>query len=110
MTFDYSTIKTPTPIRLEGLRGPSSLGQAGVALKPCDTPDSAFDPQELAMGILVEGEHTDDPETAKCIAKHHLVEEAQARGVKTKSRRIRYYRDLAKRELRWKKIAKVKAP
>lgn len=99
MPADYRDIPSPAPITFEGLRG---LGQN---LKPCDVPDSAFDPQELAMGIEVEMEHTTDPETAKCIAKHHLVEEGTVKGVPYKSRRIRYYRDLAKRELKWKKVA-----
>jgi len=39
-----------------------------------DVPDNEFDPAELAMGIEVEKEHTDNPETSKAIAKDHLAE------------------------------------
>jgi hypothetical protein len=39
-----------------------------------DVPDSAFDPEELRLGIEVEMEHTDDPIIAKAIAKDHLSE------------------------------------
>lgn len=39
-----------------------------------DKPDSDFDTKELNMGIEIEGEHTDDKEEAKKIAKDHLVE------------------------------------
>jgi hypothetical protein len=39
-------------------------------------PDSAFDPKELARGIIVELEHTSDFVVAKDIAKDHLVEDA----------------------------------
>ncbi len=38
-------------------------------------PDSVYDPAELARGIEVEFEHTDDPEIAKVIAKDHLDED-----------------------------------
>lgn len=34
-----------------------------------------FDPDELARGVQVELEHTDDPELAKEIAMDHLVED-----------------------------------
>lgn len=37
-------------------------------------PDDQFDPKQLAMGIEVEHEHTDDPEISKAIAKDHLAE------------------------------------
>lgn len=37
--------------------------------------DSEFDPEQLAAGIKVEMEHTDDPDTAKEIAKDHLSED-----------------------------------
>jgi len=47
------------------------LGKAG--LKP-SKPDSAYNPEQLAMGIKVELEHTDDLEIAKTITKHHLNE------------------------------------
>lgn len=39
-----------------------------------DRPDSDYDPEQLAMGIEVEMEHTDDPAVAKEIAKDHLEE------------------------------------
>ena len=39
-----------------------------------DTPDSDFDADELAMGIEVEKEHTDDEALAKEISKDHLAE------------------------------------
>lgn len=39
-----------------------------------DVPDSEFDANELAMGIEVEKEHTDDEAIAKEIAKDHLSE------------------------------------
>lgn len=39
-----------------------------------DIPDDQFDANELAMGIKVEMEHTDDPDIAKSIAKDHLME------------------------------------
>lgn len=38
-------------------------------------PDSYYDPNELARGIEVEFEHTDDLEIAKGIAKDHLDED-----------------------------------
>jgi hypothetical protein len=43
-------------------------------LKKSDAPDDQFDAEQLAMGIEVEKEHTDDPEIAKAIAKAHLSE------------------------------------
>ncbi|GEM_PF-2359466 len=39
-----------------------------------DVPDDKFDPKQLAMGIEVEKEHTDNPAIAKEIAKDHLAE------------------------------------
>lgn len=39
-----------------------------------DTPDDQFNADELAKGIKVEMEHTDDEATAKAIAKDHLTE------------------------------------
>lgn len=38
-------------------------------------PDRHYDPAELARGVDVEMEHTDDPEIAKVIAKDHLDED-----------------------------------
>lgn len=37
-------------------------------------PDSFFDPDQLAIGIEVEMEHTSDRRIAKMIAKDHLAE------------------------------------
>lgn len=42
--------------------------------KHCHLPDSYFDPRELALGIRIEMEHTNDRRLAKQIAKDHLVE------------------------------------
>lgn len=39
-----------------------------------DTPDDQFDADELAKGIQIEMEHTDDEALAKSIAKDHLAE------------------------------------
>lgn len=39
-----------------------------------DISDDQFDANELAMGIKVEMEHTDDPDIAKSIAKDHIKE------------------------------------
>lgn len=47
---------------------------ASSELKHGDDPDDMYDAQQLAMGIEVEKEHTDDPEMAKAIAKAHLYE------------------------------------
>lgn len=38
-------------------------------------PDGDFDAEDLAEGVRVEGEHTDDPAAAKEIAKDHLTED-----------------------------------
>lgn len=43
-------------------------------LKGAEVPDSEFDARQLAMGIQIEMEHTDNPDTAKAIAKAHLLE------------------------------------
>jgi hypothetical protein len=47
---------------------------SGKFFKHWNAPDSKFDPKELAMGVNVEKEHTDNPEWAKIIAKAHLTE------------------------------------
>lgn len=39
-----------------------------------NVPDSKFDSNELAMGIEIEKEHTNDEAIAKEIAKDHLAE------------------------------------
>lgn len=36
-----------------------------------------YDPKQLKMGIEVEKEHTNDPEIAEIIAKHHLEEDPE---------------------------------
>lgn len=46
---------------------------AGVG-KHNDTPDEDFDTEQLAIGIEVEKEHTDNEDIAKAIAKDHLSE------------------------------------
>jgi hypothetical protein len=46
----------------------------GIELKKGNIPDSAFDSEQLAKGIKIEMEHTDDVEIAKQIAKAHLIE------------------------------------
>ena len=40
-------------------------------------PESKFDSKELALGIKVELEHTNDLEVAKEIAKDHLMEDSK---------------------------------
>ena len=40
-------------------------------------PDSDFDHEQLAKGIKVEMEHTDDKDLAKEIAKDHLTEDKE---------------------------------
>lgn len=48
-----------------------------------------YDENELKMGIEVEKEHTNDPEVAEIIAKHHLASNPK------------YYSDLEKSEIDW---------
>lgn len=43
-------------------------------LKKGNIPDSRFNKRQLAMGVKVEKEHTNDPKIAKMIAKAHLSE------------------------------------
>ena len=50
------------------------LFEEEIKLKHGDDPDEKFDAKELARGIEVETEHTDDKEIAKKIAKAHLSE------------------------------------
>lgn len=38
-------------------------------------PDIKYDEDQLEKGIKVEMEHTDDPDIAEIIAKHHLAED-----------------------------------
>lgn len=45
-----------------------------IKLKHAEIPDKEFDAKQLAMGIKVEHEHSDDKEIAKGIAKAHLHE------------------------------------
>jgi len=46
----------------------------GRYLKHWDVPDDKFDPDELAMGVEIELEHTGDRKIAEVIAKAHLLE------------------------------------
>jgi len=48
----------------------------GFPLKGEEIPDDQFDPVQLAKGIQVELEHTDDAQVAKAIAKAHLLEDS----------------------------------
>jgi hypothetical protein len=50
------------------------LFEEEIKLKHGDDPDDKFDAKQLAMGIKVESEHTDDKSLAKQIAKAHLSE------------------------------------
>lgn len=43
-------------------------------LKHGTDPDSKFDPKQLALGVKIEHEHTDNPAVAKAITKAHLSE------------------------------------
>ena len=54
--------------------------------------DSEYDPMQLKIGVSVEMEHTDNPQIAKCIAKHHL-DEQKAKGLPQT-----YYTELKKME------------
>lgn len=45
-----------------------------LSLKCYDIPDSEFDPEQLALGIKIEKEHSDSDLVAKTIAKAHLKE------------------------------------
>ncbi len=45
-----------------------------LKLKHSDVADDKFDPEQLAMGIKTEMEHTDNKAVAKGIAKAHLLE------------------------------------
>lgn len=56
--------------------GDESSGELALAA-PDERPDENYDEAELAKGIQIELEHTDDPEEAKKIAKDHLDEDAQ---------------------------------
>lgn len=49
-------------------------GMMRKMFKAASTPDSEFDPDQLARGIEVEKEHTDNEYVAKIIAKTHLLE------------------------------------
>lgn len=42
-----------------------------------EKPDDVFDPEQLAAGVKVEMEHTNDPAVAREIAKDHLTEDPQ---------------------------------
>lgn len=66
--------------QIAGMIGGGEALEGGLA---DDLPDSEFDPEQLATGVAVEMEHTDDEEEATEIAKDHLTEDAD------------YYRKLA---------------
>jgi hypothetical protein len=55
---------------------PEDMGMELPVGKHNHMEDEEFDAEQLAMGIDVEMEHTDDPELAKAIAKDHLAEVA----------------------------------
>ena len=46
-----------------------------LKLKKGNVPDSQFNKRQLAIGMKVEREHSNDPMIAKQIAKSHLVED-----------------------------------
>ena len=56
------------------LFGQETVIESPAVGKHVNIPDEEFDPTQLAMGIEVEYEHTDDPDLAKEIAKDHLAE------------------------------------
>jgi hypothetical protein len=58
----------------ERLKNKDSKITDAIELKKSDAPDDQFDAEQLAMGIKVEQEHTNDLEIAKAIAKAHLSE------------------------------------
>lgn len=58
---------------------PTALAAKVAKVMPSDLkhgtePDSKFDPAELARGVEIEKEHTNDPAVAKAITKAHLHE------------------------------------
>ena len=59
-------------------------------------PDKRYDREQLAKGVGVEMEHTDDPEAAKDIAKDHLEENQDFAGQENEAEP--YYDALAKQE------------
>jgi hypothetical protein len=71
MSRDAAALKLVALVKseLEDDKGEGIKGGFGDGL-----PDSAFDPDELKAGVLVELEHTNDPELAEEIAKDHLRE------------------------------------
>lgn len=72
---------------------------SAIVLKAGDRPDEDFDPDQLAKGIEVEKEHTDDPELAKQIAKGHLVEVPNYYITKDGEDRLKKMEDEARAEL-----------
>jgi hypothetical protein len=58
---------------------PTSFASKFAGVEPSDLkhgtdPDSKFDPKELAKGMEIEREHSDDPAVRKAITKAHLHE------------------------------------
>lgn len=54
---------------------PKTKSSSKIKLKKANIPDSKFDPKQLAKGVKVEHEHTNNKEIAKAIAKAHLSED-----------------------------------
>jgi hypothetical protein len=54
---------------------PKTKNLSKIKLKKANVPDSKFDSKQLAKGIKVEHEHTNDKSIAKAIAKAHLSED-----------------------------------
>ena len=58
--------------------GPEGESTGEMAMtEPDERPDDKYCPEQLAKGIAVEKEHTDDEEEAKKIAKDHLDEDPE---------------------------------
>lgn len=78
-TFNNLGIK-PSSIRFESnssipIYRSKCLLEAELSLSGVDErPDENYDPEQLAMGMKVEMEHTKDEDVAKRIAKDHLDE------------------------------------
>jgi hypothetical protein len=61
---------------LDSLKRAVGMNDADLPVgKHNDVSDDQFDANELAMGIKIESEHTDDLDIAKAIAKDHLMED-----------------------------------
>ena len=70
----------------------------GRYLKYWDVPDDKFDPNELAMGIAIELEHTGNEAIAQVIAKAHLMEFPNYyTRLKQMEKRAKYYENFFRR-------------